>query len=101
MIKIYTSRNKDEWTYFQYIEAAIGGVIKKAVLKIFAILTGKHLCWILFLTKLQPFRPVILIKKDSNIDFSCQYWEIFKDTFFIEHVRTTASTYLKSSDEVL
>ena len=31
--------------------------IKKAVLKNFAIFTGKHLCWSLFLVKLQAFRP--------------------------------------------
>ena len=31
--------------------------IKKTVLKNYAILTGKHLCWGLFLIKLQAFRP--------------------------------------------
>ena len=30
---------------------------KKAVLKHFAIFTEKHLCWSLFLIKLQAFRP--------------------------------------------
>ena len=35
---------------------------KKAVLKNFAIFTGKHLCWCLFLIKLQDFRPVTFIK---------------------------------------
>ena len=34
-----------------------GGVPeKKAVLKIFAIFTGKYLCWSLFLIKLNAFR---------------------------------------------
>ena len=39
---------------------------EKAVLKNFAIFTGKHLCWSLFLIKLQTFRPDS--KKDSNTD---------------------------------
>ena len=36
-----------------------------AVLKIFANVTGKYLCWSLFFTKLQAFRPSTLIKRDS------------------------------------
>ena len=32
---------------------------KKAVLKNFAIFTGKHLCWSLFLIKLQALRPIL------------------------------------------
>ena len=39
---------------------------KMGVLKIFAILTGKHLYLSLFLIKLQAFRPVTLLKIDSN-----------------------------------
>ena len=40
--------------------------IKIAILKIFAIFTGKHLCWNLFLIKLQDWRPTNLLKRDSN-----------------------------------
>ena len=36
------------------------------VLKNFAIFTGKHLYWSLILIKLQAFRPVTLLKSDSN-----------------------------------
>ena len=39
--------------FYHLSEAATGGVIKKAVLKYFAIFTGKHLCWSLLLLKLQ------------------------------------------------
>ena len=39
---------------------------KKAALKNFAVVKGKHLCWSLFLIKLQAFRPVILLKRDFN-----------------------------------
>ena len=34
-------------------------VIKKAVLKHFSILTGKRLCWSLYLIKLRTFRTVV------------------------------------------
>ena len=39
---------------------------KKAVIKNFALITGKHLCWNLFLIVLQAFRPATLLKRDSN-----------------------------------
>ena len=39
---------------------------KKGVLKNFANFTGKHLCWSLFLIKLQVFRPATLLKGDAN-----------------------------------
>ena len=35
------------------------------VLKNFANFTGKHLCWSLFFTRLQAFRPAALLKRDS------------------------------------
>ena len=41
-------------TLLHYTESAIRGVLeKKDVLKNFAHFTGKHLCWNLFLIKLQ------------------------------------------------
>ena len=43
-------------------EAATGGVLKN-----FANLTGKHLCWSRFLIKLQA-RPATLLERDSNTD---------------------------------
>ena len=36
---------------------------KKGVPKRFAMSKGKHLCWSLFLIKLQAFRPTTLLKK--------------------------------------
>ena len=41
-------------------------VFYKKSCKNFAIYTGKHLCWIFFLIRLQPWRPATLLKKDSN-----------------------------------
>ena len=42
----------------QNSEALAGGVFEN-----FANFTGKHLCWSLFFTKLQVFRPATLLKK--------------------------------------
>ena len=39
---------------------------KKAVLKKFAIFTGKHVSWSLFLRKMQGFIVATLFKRDSN-----------------------------------
>ena len=44
----------------QNSEAAVGDVLKN-----FANFTGKHLCWSLFFKKLQAFRSVMLLKRDS------------------------------------
>ena len=65
--------------------------IKNTVLKNFAILTGKHLCWSLFLTRLQAWKSATLLKRDSNTGVSCKFGEIIKDTCSEEHLQTTAS----------
>ena len=45
------------------------------VLKNFVIFTGNHLCWSLFIEKETPKQV-----------FSCEYCELFKNRFFIEHL---------------
>ena len=63
--------------------------IKKDVLKDFAKFTGNQLCWSLFL---QAFGPATLLKKRSRHRcFPVNLFEIFKNTFFTEHLHTTAS----------
>ena len=42
-------------------KAATGGVLKKTVLKNFALFTGKHLCWSIFL-----IRPATLLKRGTS-----------------------------------
>ena len=64
---------------------------KKVVLKNFTMFTRKHLCWILFLIKLQAFRPTTLLKWTPTQTFSCEYCEIFKNTYFEKHLWTAAS----------
>ena len=50
-----------------FIKAAPEVFKKEFFLKTFAIFTGKHPCWNLFLIKLQAFRPATLLKIDCNI----------------------------------
>ena len=60
---------------------------KIGVLKNFSIFTGKHLCWSLLLNKWQTFKSAALLKETPTQLFSCEYCEIFKNTFFIEQLR--------------
>ena len=49
---------------------------KKGVLKNFAKFTGKHLC-----------QSKNLVKKETLTQvFSCEFFKVFKNTFFIEHL---------------
>ena len=71
---------------------------RKAVVKNFAIFTGKHLWWSLFFIKLQTFRLATISKRDSTPKqvFSC--CEIFKNTYFKEHMHMVASELTLRSD---
>ena len=55
--------------------------IKKDVLRNFAKFTGKHVC----------LRPATLQKKTLAQVFSCEFFEIFKNSFFTEQLWGTAS----------
>ena len=60
---------------------------KLVVFKNFANFTGKHLCWSLFLIKLQAFRPAAFLKRDSNTGVFLWSLRNFYNTFFTEHFR--------------
>ena len=64
---------------------------KKGVPKNFANFTGKHLCWRFFLIKLKVWRPATLLRKTAAQVFSCDICEIFKNTYFEEHLRAAAT----------
>ena len=81
------------WRPRRHAEAATRGVLlKKGVLKNFAIFTGKHLCCGLFLIKLQAFRPATFLNRDSNTGVSFLNIpkflkaEAFIIAFIIEHL---------------
>ena len=93
------------------------GVFNKiGSLENFAIFTGKHLCRSLFFSKVaglpephfnkvEGLQPATLLKKkprqatnftEKEIPaqvFSCEFCEIFKNIFFIELLRATASQF--------
>ena len=66
---------------------------QKAVLKSFAIFTGKHLCWSPFLIKLPALSRATLLKRDSNTAIFLWILRIFKSTYFEEHVGTATSKF--------
>ena len=41
--------------------------------------------------KVASLGPATLLKKTPTYVFSCKYYEIFKNTYFEEHLRTAAS----------
>ena len=59
----------------------------KSVLKNFSNFTEKQLCWSLFLIKFQALKHVTLLKKTPTQVLSCEIFEIFKNTYFQEHLR--------------
>ena len=70
--------------------------IKKALLKNIAIFTGKHLCWSLFLIKLEDLRACNFIKRETSPQvFSRGHCKIFKNIYFEEHPQAAASDFTK------
>ena len=58
------------WSAWASLHKTITGTMQKqppeVFLKTSQYLQEKHLCWILFLIKLQPFRASTLLKKNSD-----------------------------------
>ena len=75
---------------------------KIGVPKNFAKFTGKH-CVSLFLNKVPGLKACNFIKKETLAQvFSCEFCETLKNTFFMEHFRTTASVhYLLKNTELV
>ena len=59
---------------------------KKSYFKNSAILTGKHQCWSLFQITLQDIK-----KRLQQQVPSCEYCEIFTNSYFEEHLWAAAS----------
>ena len=68
--------------------------VKKGALKNFANFTRKQMCWSLFLIKMQACLCWSLFLTPTQM-FYCEICEIFKNTYFEEHVRTIASVSAK------
>ena len=62
---------------------------KKGVPRNFTKFAGKHMCQNLFFNKAETCN---FIKNETLVQvFSCEFCETFKNTFFAEHLRATAS----------
>ena len=61
-------------------------------LKNFAMFTGKHVCWRYFFTKLQSSSLVIYLKRRCFVVKMAR--ELFKNTYFEEHLQKAASVLL-------
>ena len=74
---------------------------RTGVLKNFAIFTGKHLYWSLFCigVSLLESEGCNFIKETPTQVFSCEYHEIFKNTFFDRTPLMAASRPLKESSK--
>ena len=72
--------DRNFWEFYCYLQRSSlwQMFFKIGVLKYFVIFTRKHLCWSLFLIKLQAWRPTQV--------FSCEYCEICKNSFLTEHL---------------
>ena len=67
----------------------------KSVLTNFVKITGKHLCQSLFFNKVLGLRPATLLKKETLEQvFSCEFYEIFKNTNFHTTTLVAASGQL-------
>ena len=65
--------------------------VKKGVLINFVKFTGKHLCQRLFFKKVAGLGLNFIKKETLAQVFSCEFCEISMNTFFTEHIPTTAS----------
>ena len=59
---------------------------KKAALRDFAKFTGKHLCQSLLIHKVAGQGRQHYLKRDPGTDVSYEFCEIWKNTFFTEHL---------------
>ena len=66
-------------TFIQFRNSRPEVFCKKGVLKNFAKFTRKHFCRLL----------AVLLKK--ILVFSCKFFGVFKNNFFVEHLQTAAS----------
>ena len=72
---------------------------KIGILKNFAIITGKHLCWSPFLIKLRTWRSAALLNRDSHRCFHVDFSKCLRTAFFIKHLRWLLLSKVKTNVE--
>ena len=71
---------------YNVVTAKLEVFCTKGALKNFANFSGKHLCWSLFLIKLQALGLQLHYKETSTHVFSCEIYEISENAYFVEHL---------------
>ena len=71
---------------------------KKGVLNILAKFTRKHLCWRVFLIKLQAWSLQLYLKETLAQVFCWEFCEIFKNTYLVESMRTATFGLINSCE---
>ena len=90
----HTLQNQKRRNSYVDVTSSHRGVFcEKGVLKNLPDFTGKHLCWNLFLVKLNAFSGLQIYQNKNRLQYRF-FCEIFKNTYFEEHLRTTASKLL-------
>ena len=69
---------------------------KISVLKNFTIFTERHLCWSLFLIKLQAWKPTTLSKRLQHRCFPVNIAKLLRTAFFIEQLRWLLLDFLQN-----
>ena len=89
---------RNSYKFFNHIQKQPLEVFhKKAILKKFVIFKGKHLSWGLFFIKVPSLQASNCFKKGASTQiFSYECWEIYKNTYFEEHLRMAASRFLET-----
>ena len=68
------------------------------VLKNFLSLTGKHLCWSLFLIKLQILKPATSLKRDSDTGFVLlKLANFFHEQLFLQNISSLLLWFLQQN----
>ena len=71
--------------------------VKEDILKSFANLTAKQLCWSLFLTMFQAWRRATLLKRFQYRYFPVKFAKFLKNIYFKERLEMTASDQYQKS----
>ena len=87
---IVTGDFSNKYFFIIFISRRTQMFFKTAVVRIVAIFIGKHLCWSSILIKL-PYGLQLyfnLVPKETSTQvFSWEYYKIFSNNFFIEHLQ--------------
>ena len=92
-LKMMFSHSEQNWKNLIQ-QQSFADVLQNRCSKNFANFTGKHLCWSLFLKRLQV--EALQHYQNKHRCFSCEVREIFQDTFFYRTPPVAASGDNKS-----